>query len=171
MSDPRIENARQLMAAGKLDEAMGVLKAALKDDPANADVKALLVEIQERLMLQLQIDEKMKRVHLLLKEGFKENAQTLLEEILKIDGQNREASELLQQLKTGGEAPAKPPEAPAPPAESPPAAGVDSEELPFGPPQPFDDSQAFPEGGPKLDESEPSPPSQRRLRWRSPLSR
>jgi tetratricopeptide (TPR) repeat protein len=145
MGDVRLDEARRFAAAGRLQEAAATLKNLLAADPENREARSLLMEIQDRMLLELQVREKMKKVRALADGGQKEEAIRLAREILKISPENPEVHRFLKEAE-GGAPPAAPspfetvvadaadllpdfaPPSPSSPAAAPPAPAL--EELP-----------------------------------------
>jgi len=107
MSDARMETARQKMASGELQEAMSLLKGLLAERPQDAEVRQALMELQELMMLDLQVQERLKRARTLSQQGDAAGAQKVVDEILKINPRHRDA--LALQTEIGAAAPPFPP--------------------------------------------------------------
>jgi len=95
MADPRLDQAKAFMASGDLQGAMSLLKALLKDAPSDKEVRILLTAVQERMMLQMQIDQKLKKAEELLAAGNQGEAEKLLQDVLKTDPANAKALGML----------------------------------------------------------------------------
>ncbi len=108
MGDVRLDEARRFAAAGRFKEAAAALKNLLGADPENQEARSLLTEIQDRMLLELQVQEKMKKVRALAGGGQREEAVRLAREILKISPDSPEVHSFLQEAEGG-----------APPAPSP----------------------------------------------------
>ena len=84
MSHPSVQSARQMAGAGHLQEAMALLKKAFQENPNDAEIRQALMEIQERMMLEMQVTEKIKKAGSLLEQGQREAAERIVAEVLKI---------------------------------------------------------------------------------------
>jgi len=130
MSDPKVEQAKQMADLGQFDEAMALLQLALQANPQDAEIHALLEEIQERAMLESQVQEKLVKVQDLIDKGDSDQARKILGEILHITPGHPEATILLRGLSSPAPVisdtypglPLQPLETAAPPAEN--AAGT-----------------------------------------------
>jgi len=98
MSDARMEAARQKMDSGELQEAMALLKGLLAERPDDGEVRQALMELQELMMLDLQIQERLKRARGLAQQGDADGALKTVDEILKINPRHREALLLRAEL-------------------------------------------------------------------------
>jgi tetratricopeptide (TPR) repeat protein len=104
MSDARLVEAQQALAGGRPQDAMVILKGILQEAPDDMEVRNLLMECQARLMLQLQVTEKLRKAKVLLEQGLRENAEKILQEIVKADPDNQEALDLLKPDPAAGDA-------------------------------------------------------------------
>lgn len=104
MPDPRFENAKRLAEQGKYSEALSQLKILLQGDPHDDEARAFLLELQDRMMLEMQVQEKLRKVKELLSQGQPEPARKILHEIQRIAPGHGETSILLRGL----DAPAAP---------------------------------------------------------------
>jgi tetratricopeptide (TPR) repeat protein len=127
MSDPRIETAKKLADAGKFQEAAALLKSVVQANPEDQAARQTLIDLQDQMMLDMQVREKVKRARTLYEQGQFEGASRLVQEILKVSPNNAGARSLAEALKAGpiGPAPAVPVQAPPagipqPPPQSPP---------------------------------------------------
>lgn len=84
MSDGRIVTARQLMESWELDQAMALLKEALQENPQDSEIRQTLMELQELQMLDMQLQERLRKARALAEEGQKEQALKAVAEVLKI---------------------------------------------------------------------------------------
>ncbi len=84
MSHPSIGLARQMAESGKLQEAMALLKKAFQENPNDAEIRQALMDIQERMMLEMQVAERIKKASALVEQGQKEAALQIIAEVLKI---------------------------------------------------------------------------------------
>ena len=84
MSHPSIESARQMAESGRLQEAMALLKKAFQENPNDAEIRQALMEIQERMMLEMQVAERIKKAGALVEQGQKDAAERIIAEVLKI---------------------------------------------------------------------------------------
>jgi tetratricopeptide (TPR) repeat protein len=109
MSVARLEEARRLAASGKLREAADLLKGILQTDPDNAAVRNMLVDLQDRMMLDLQITQMIKKASAHADKGEKEAAGKIIAEILKISPDHREAKALASKLAGSPQEPPPPP--------------------------------------------------------------
>ncbi|MGC8763796.1 MAG: tetratricopeptide repeat protein, partial [Acidobacteriota bacterium] len=107
MGDVRLDEARRFAAAGRLQEAAATLKNLLGADPENQEARSLLMELQDRMLLELQVREKLKKARALAEGGQKEEALRLAREILKISPESPEVHRFLQEAEAG--APPAPP--------------------------------------------------------------
>ena len=98
MPDPRLDEARRLAFSGKLKEAATLAKAMLQEDPKNPEVRTFLTDLQDRMMLDLQIQDKLKRARSLADEKSPDAALKVIEEVLKIAPDHAGALELKAQL-------------------------------------------------------------------------
>lgn len=98
MSDGRIVTARQLMESWNLEKAMALLKGALQENPQDNEVRQVLMEIQELQMLDMQIQERLKRARALAAEGQVEQAQQIVGDVLKIGPMHKDALALQAEL-------------------------------------------------------------------------
>ena len=110
MSVARLEEARRLAASGKLREAANLLKSILQADPDNAEVRSMLVDLQDRMMLDLQITEMLKKASAHADKGEKEAAGKIVAEVLKIAPDHSGAQSLASKLT--GSPQASPPRVP-----------------------------------------------------------
>lgn len=98
MSHPSVQSARQMAGAGHLQEAMALLKKAFQENPNDAEIRQALMEIQERMMLEMQVTEKIKKANSLMEQGQKEAAERIVAEVLKIVPGHAGALELQSKL-------------------------------------------------------------------------
>jgi tetratricopeptide (TPR) repeat protein len=114
MTDAGLEKAKNLASAGHYKEAMALLKNLLQANPEDKQARELLTDLQDRMMLDLQIRDRLAKAKDLLAKGEKDSATKLAQDILKVSPGHPEALALLEQPA------AKP--APPPPVPSPPKA-------------------------------------------------
>jgi tetratricopeptide (TPR) repeat protein len=105
MGDTRLEQARELAAAGQLRDAVGVLKGILQEDPQSEEARHLLTELQDTMMLDLQISQTLAKAETLAAEGRSEQAQKVLRDVLKVSPGQAKAKAMLKSLvrPAGGE--------------------------------------------------------------------
>ncbi len=151
MSLARLEEAKSLAASGKLKEAADLLKGILQSDPDNAEVRSLLVDLQDRMMLELQISEMLKRASAQADKGDEAAAKKIVGEILKISPGHPGAEALVARLE-GGERPAQPVEG----EDRAPAAKVEAKEEESAETADFvfDQGESGLEGAPQAQEQE-----------------
>ncbi len=106
MADMTLEQIRDLIQANRYQEALASLKALLNEQPENGEVRVLLTEVQEKMMLQMQITEMTRRANDFMEKGQPEDAKKIMGEILRIDPKNGEAKAFIDQMS--GPAPAAP---------------------------------------------------------------
>ncbi|MEW5764640.1 MAG: tetratricopeptide repeat protein [Acidobacteriota bacterium] len=99
MSDVRLDEARRFAAAGRLKEAASSLKALLQADPENQEARAYLAEIQDRLLLELQVRDKLGKARSLADQGQRGEALKLVQDILKIMPESQEAARFKIELE------------------------------------------------------------------------
>ena len=99
MSDVRLDEARRFAAAGRLKEAASSLKALLQADPANQEARGYLAEIQDRLLLELQVRDKLGKARGLADQGQRGEALKLVQDILKIMPESQEAAQFKVELE------------------------------------------------------------------------
>ncbi len=116
MSDPRIETAKKLADAGKFQEAATLLKSVVQANPQDQAARQVLIDLQDQMMLDMQVREKVKRAQTLYEQGQFEGASRLVQEILKVSPNNSGARSLAAAMKAGPIGPAPVAPAPAPPA-------------------------------------------------------
>lgn len=116
MADARLEQARALVAAGQFREAMGVLKDLLQANPQDGDARQLLSEVQDSMMLEIQIGEKLGKAQALADQGQRDQAEKLLGDVLKVAPNHPKALALAVALRAPA---APPPPAPGPPSVAP----------------------------------------------------
>ncbi|MGC8724627.1 MAG: hypothetical protein ACP5VF_12265 [Acidobacteriota bacterium] len=116
MSDPRIETAKKLADAGKFQEAAALLKSVVQANPQDQAARQVLIDLQDQMMLDMQVREKVKRAQALYEQGQFEGASRLVQEILKVSPNNAGARSLAAAMKAGPIGPA-----PVAPASAPPA--------------------------------------------------
>ncbi len=116
MADARLEQARALAAAGQLREAMGVLKDFLQVNPQDGDARQLLSEVQDNMMLEIQIGERLGKAQALADQGQRDQAEKLLGDVLKVAPNHPKALALAVALRAPA---APPPPAPGPPSVAP----------------------------------------------------
>ncbi|MGA9751564.1 MAG: hypothetical protein WBS54_07225, partial [Acidobacteriota bacterium] len=135
MSDPRIETAKKLADAGKFQEAATLLKSVVQANPQDQAARQVLIDLQDQMMLDMQVREKVKRAQTLYEQGQFEGASRLVQEILKVSPNNAGARSLAAAMKAGPIGPA-----PVAPAQTPPAgipqAPPPRPPLPASPPPP-----------------------------------
>ncbi len=112
MSHPSVQAARQMAEAGRLQEAMAVLKKALQENPADGEIRQELMEIQERMMLEMQVSEKVKKAVALAQQGQNDAAGHILAEVLKIVPGHAEALALQRKLASPASIPETAPAGP-----------------------------------------------------------
>ena len=100
MSDPKVEEAKQLADLGQFQEALALLQSALRDNPQDLDIQNLLEDVQLRMQLEEQVQEKLSTVQTLIDEGQGEQAKKILQEILRVSPGHPEATILLRGLST-----------------------------------------------------------------------
>lgn len=100
MSDPRIENAKAALASGAFDKVIQNLKPLLAEMPDNMEVRSILTEAQEGMMLRLQLTQKVKKASDLMAAGDTESAAKTVSDILKLDPTNPEALDIQRALST-----------------------------------------------------------------------
>jgi tetratricopeptide (TPR) repeat protein len=132
MPDPRLQQSRELVAAGQFKEAMNVLKGLLKDNPQDAQARQLLADVQDRLMLDLQIREKLRKAQAFLAQGQKDAAIRVAQDVLKVVPENQEARALAMGL---AELPPPQPEFKPPSPEATVALDAFDLNQPVGPPE------------------------------------
>jgi tetratricopeptide (TPR) repeat protein len=98
-----LDEARRFAAAGRLKEAASSLKALLQADPDNGEARGFLAEVQDRLLLELQVQDKLGKARALADQGQRGEALKLLQDILKITPESLEARNLLGELEGPGE--------------------------------------------------------------------
>lgn len=98
MSDPRIESAKAALANGAFDKVIQSLKPLLAEMPDNMEVRAVLTEAQEGMMLRLQLTQKVKKAADLMAAGDTESAKKTVSDILKLDPTNPEALDIQRAL-------------------------------------------------------------------------
>ena len=69
MSDPRIESAKEALQKGAFDQVIQTLKPMLGEMPDNIEIRNILTEAQEGMMLRLQLSGKVKKASELLGAG------------------------------------------------------------------------------------------------------
>jgi tetratricopeptide (TPR) repeat protein len=95
MSNPALDSALSLKAQRRYTEAAQALRSHLAQNPTDEEAQGLLMQIQELMMLELQIQQKLKRARGQLLEGDHAGARAIAEEILKMDPDHPEAKEIL----------------------------------------------------------------------------
>ena len=94
MSDPRIESAKEALQKGAFDQVIQTLKPMLGEMPDNIEIRNILTEAQEGMMLRLQLSGKVKKASELLGAGDAEGAKKVVYDVLKLDPTNPEALEM-----------------------------------------------------------------------------
>lgn len=94
MSDPRIESAKEALRKGAFDQVIQTLKPMLGEMPDNIEIRDILTEAQEGMMLRLQLSGKVKKASDLLSAGDAEGAKKAVSDVLKLDPTNPEALEM-----------------------------------------------------------------------------
>lgn len=94
MSDPRIESAKENLQKGAFDQVIQILKPMLGEMPDNIEIRNILTEAQEGMMLRLQLSGKVKKASEMLGSGDVEGAKKAVAEVLKMDPTNPEALEI-----------------------------------------------------------------------------
>ena len=100
MSNPKVEEAKQLADLGQFQEALALLQSELRDNPQDSDIQGLLEEVRLRMQLDEQVQEKLATVQTLIDEGQGEHAKKILQEILRVSPDHPEATILLRGLST-----------------------------------------------------------------------
>lgn len=134
MSKEKILEARKMLSEGRYEEVVKEVKPLLNLMPDNDEIKQILTEAQEGIMLRLQLVQKISQAKNLISGGDKEGSLKILDTILKVDPTNPEANRLVREIQ-GSQSP-----------QEPTTKEGSLEEL-----EPFDLS--FPEGGVKKEES------------------
>ncbi len=98
MADARVEQARALAAAGQFKEAVGVLKALLQANGQDGEARQLLAEVQDSMMLDIQIGDRLERAQALAEQGQKEQALKLLGDVMKVAPNHPRAASLAASL-------------------------------------------------------------------------
>jgi tetratricopeptide (TPR) repeat protein len=94
MSDPRIESAKEALTKGAYDQVVQILKPLLGEMPDNMEIRSILTEAQEGMMLRLQLSQKLIKAEELLKANDAEGAKKAVYDVLKIDPTNPDAMRL-----------------------------------------------------------------------------
>ena len=99
MSDVRLQTAREMLEAGRHQEAMALLKQLLKESPEDNEVRQALMDVQEQMMLAMQLGEKVKKARSLLAEGQREAALKAVSDVLKVAPTHSDALALQRELE------------------------------------------------------------------------
>ena len=110
MADARVEQARALAAAGQYKEAVEVLKALLQANAQDGEARQLLAEVQDSMMLEIQIGDRLERAQALAEQGQRDQALKLLGDVMKVAPNHPRALALAASLS---------PQAPPPPRPLP----------------------------------------------------
>lgn len=95
MADARFDEAKGLASTGRFQEALALLKAVVQERPQDAEARQLLADLQDRMMLDMQIREMLKKAQALMAAGQKEAAAKVAGDILKVEPDHPEARALL----------------------------------------------------------------------------
>lgn len=98
MSDPRLESAKEALSKGAYEQVIQALKPLLGEIPDDMEIRSLLTEAQEGMMLRLQLSRKVKKAEELLAGKNFEAAKKTVADILKIDPANPDALQLKRVL-------------------------------------------------------------------------
>ncbi|MCX7830954.1 MAG: hypothetical protein N2445_07850, partial [Acidobacteria bacterium] len=88
MSEEKIINAKEALQRGDFETVISLLKPLLAQMPDNMEIRNILMEAQEGMMLRLQLTQKVKQASDLLQSGDRDGATKAVESILKIDPGN-----------------------------------------------------------------------------------
>ncbi len=98
MNDERILKAQEFLKQGEFDEVIKLLKPLLNENPDNLEIRQILTEAQEGMMLRLQLTRKINEASQLITKGDKESALKIIESVLKVDPTNPEGLKLKESL-------------------------------------------------------------------------
>jgi tetratricopeptide (TPR) repeat protein len=98
MSDERILKAQEFLKKGEFDEVIKLLKPLLNEDPDNLEIRQILTEAQEGMMLRLQLTKKINEASQLIARGDKESALKIIDSVLHIDPTNPDAMRMKNNL-------------------------------------------------------------------------
>ena len=105
MTHPAVASAHSLMESRRFTEAAQALRSHLAQNPDDLDAQGLLMQVQEKLMLEMQVQQRLKKARGALLEGDPAGARKIAEEILGSDPGHPEAQEI---LASAGDAAAAP---------------------------------------------------------------
>lgn len=95
MTHPAIASAQSLLESRRFTEAAQTLRSHLAQTPDDFEAQGLLMQVQEKLMLEMQVQQKLKKARGALLEGDTAGARKSVEEILGVDPGHPEALEIL----------------------------------------------------------------------------
>lgn len=98
MSEEKILNAKEALRRGDFESVINLLKPLVNQMPDNNEIKSLLIEAQEGMMLRLQLTQKVKQAKEFIQKGHIDEAQKVVEAILSVDPGNPDALELKRLL-------------------------------------------------------------------------
>ncbi len=99
MSEEIILKARDALQKGDFGTVIGLLKPLLSSMPDNTEIRSILTEAQEGMMLRIQLTQKVEQAKDLLQSGDREGAGKAVESILKVDPGNPDALNLKRLLQ------------------------------------------------------------------------
>ncbi|NMB99782.1 MAG: tetratricopeptide repeat protein [Thermoanaerobaculaceae bacterium] len=99
MSEEKLIQAKEALQRGDFESVINLLKPMLAQMPDNMEIRSILTEAQEGMMLRLQLTQKVKQANDLLQSGDRVGAQKAVESILKIDPGNPDALNLKRLLQ------------------------------------------------------------------------
>jgi len=99
MSEEKLIKAKDALQRGDFESVINLLKPMLAEMPDNMELRSILTEAQEGMMLRLQLTQKVKKAGELLQSGDREGAQKAVESILKVDPGNPDALNLKRLLQ------------------------------------------------------------------------
>lgn len=94
MSEDKILSAKEALRRGDFESVINLLKPLVNSMPDNNEIKSLLIEAQEGMMLRLQLTQKVKQAKEFLQNGDRDGAKKVVEAILSADPGNPDALEL-----------------------------------------------------------------------------
>lgn len=98
MYEEIILKAKEALQRADFETVINLLKPLLPQFPDNMEIRNILTEAQEGMMLRLQLTQKVKQARDLLQNGDRNGASHVVESILKVDPGNPEALNLKRLL-------------------------------------------------------------------------
>lgn len=105
MLEEKLNLAKKHISNGEYEEVIKLLKPLLQEYPDNMEIRTILTEAQEGIMLRLQLSQKIKQAQDYINQNDLENAKKVLDSVLKVDPLNPEAQRLKRILTIPKETP------------------------------------------------------------------